>query len=81
MNQPTGSQRDAASTVFNRPGYRVIEATDLPEGGRSVTVESNDPPGCTTFGVIAARVHSRRLQRPGDIPVAGAAEVIWAKRR
>ena len=29
-----GSQRDAASTIFNLPNYRVIDAVDLPDGRR-----------------------------------------------
>jgi len=81
VNEPTGSQRDAASTIFNLPDYRVIEARDRPEGGRRVVVESTYPPGCPDCGVVAQRVHSRRLQRVRDIPVAGAVEVVWAKRR
>lgn len=76
-----GSRRDAASTIFNLPDYRVIEALDAPEGGRRVVVESTYPPGCPDCGVVAQRVHSRRLQRVRDIPVAGAVEVVWAKRR
>jgi len=59
----------------------VIDAVDLPEGGRRITVESTEPPGCTRCGVIASRVHSRRLQRLRDVPVAGAVELWWAKRR
>ncbi|UUZ45005.2 transposase family protein [Janibacter limosus] len=31
--------------------------------------------------MIATKVHSRRLQRVRDVPVAGAVEVVWAKRR
>lgn len=81
MNEPTGSRRDAASTIFNLPGYRVIDAVDLPDDGRRITVEATDPPGCTACGVIATRVHSRRRQYLRDIPVAGATEVVWAKRR
>ena len=81
MNEPTVSRRDAASTIFNLPDYRVIDAVDLPEGGRRVTVASTDPPGCPECGVIATKAHSRRLQRVRDVPVAGAVEVLWAKRR
>lgn len=81
MNEPTGSRRDAASTIFNLPDYRVIEAIDLAGGGRRVTVESTYPPGCPVCGVIAEKVHSRRLQRLRDVPLAGAVEVWWAKRR
>ncbi|MBN6769096.1 MULTISPECIES: ISL3 family transposase [Micrococcus] len=81
MNEPTGSRRDAASTIFNLPDYRVIDAVDLPEGGRRVLIESTYPPGCPGCGVVAEKVHSRRLQRLRDIPVAGATEVWWVKRR
>jgi transposase len=81
VNEPTGSRPDTASTIFNLPDYRVIDAVDLPEGGRRVTVAPTDPPGCPECGVVAERVDSRRLQRIRDIPVAGAVEVMWAKRR
>ena len=30
MFELTGSRRDAASVIFNLPGYRVVEAVDLP---------------------------------------------------
>lgn len=81
MFEPTVLQRDAASTIFNLPDYRVIDAVDLPGGGRQVVVEATSPPGCPACGVIATRVHSRRRQRVRDIPVGGALEVVWAKRR
>ena len=81
MCQPTGLQRDAASTIFNLPNYRVIDAVDLPNGGRRVLVEMTDSPACPGCGVIATKVHSRRLQRLRDTPVAGAVEVVCAKRR
>jgi len=81
LDEPTDSRRDAASTIFNLPAYRVIDALDLPDGGRRIVVESTDPPGCTTCGVVAVRVHSRRSQRIRDVPVAGAVVVLWAKRR
>ncbi len=82
MCQPTGLQRDAASTIFNLPNYRVINAVDLPDDvGRRVTVESVDDPACPACGVIATKVHSRRLQRIRDVPVAGAVKVFWVKRR
>src|SRR5699024_1023756 len=81
VNEPTGSRRDAASTIFNLPDYRVIEALELREGGRRAVIGSTYPPGCPDCGVVAERVHSRRLQRVRDVPVAGAVEVVWAKRR
>ena len=81
MHENTGSQRDAASTIFNLPDYRVTDAIDLPDGGRRVVIESIEPPGCPSCGVLATKVHSRRSQQVRDIPVAGAAVVVWAKRR
>ena len=81
MYENTGSQRDAASTIFNLPNYRVIDATDLPDGDRRVVIASTVPPGCPVCGVLATKVHSRRSQQVRDVPVAGATVVVWAKRR
>ena len=81
MFEPTGSQRDAASAIFNLPDYRVIDAVTGAEGVRLVEVESTAPPGCPVCGVLALRVHSRRRQRLRDVPVAGPVELVWVKRR
>ena len=40
MFEPTGSRRDAASVIFNLPGYRLIDAVDLALGGRRVKLWS-----------------------------------------
>ena len=55
MHESTGSQRDAASTIFNLPNYRVIDAVDLPDGGRRVVIASTVPPGCPSCGVLATK--------------------------
>ncbi len=81
MFEPTGSRRDAASTVFNLPGYRVIDAVDLPDGQRQVVVESTAAPGCPVCGVISVRVHSRRRQMVRDVLTGGPVQVVWDKRR
>jgi len=81
VSEPTVSQRDAASTLFNLPGYRVIDAIDTASGGRRVLIVSTEPPGCPACGVISTRVHQRTRQRVRDVPVAGAVEVVWCKRR
>lgn len=81
MIEPTGSRRDAASTLFNLPDFRVIDAVDDDAGGRRVVVQSLAPPGCPSCGVIATRVHARREQVVRDVPVAGPVQVVWAKRR
>ena len=81
MFEPTGSRRDAASTIFNLSDYRVIDALEVPYHARRVEVEATSPPGCPVCWVISTRVHSRRQQRIRDVPVAGAVDVIWCKRR
>jgi transposase len=79
--EPTGSQRDAASAIFNLPDYRVIDAVTDAAGVRRVEVESTALPGCPVCGVLAVRVHSRRRQRVRDVPVAGPVDLVWVKRR
>jgi len=79
--EPTGSQRDAASAIFNLPDYRVINVIEDAGGVRRVEVECSAPPGCPVCGVLALRVHSRRRQRLRDLPVAGPVELVWVKRR
>lgn len=81
MNQHTESSPDAATTIFNLSDYRVVSAGDEDGASRRVVIESIEPPGCPECGVIAVRVHSRRRQRVRDIPIAGAVNVVWAKRR
>ncbi|WP_394216440.1 ISL3 family transposase [Brachybacterium vulturis] len=81
MHESTGSQRDAASTIFNLPDFRVIDAVDLPDGERRVVITSTVPPGCPSCGVLATKVHSRRSQQVRDVLVAGATVVVWVKRR
>jgi len=77
-----GSQRDAASVIFNLPNYHVIDAVDLPLGGRRVVVGADrigdDCPEC---GVISTRVHARCRQRVKDVPHAGRLEVVVVKPR
>ena len=82
MFEPTGSRRDAASVIFNLPGYRVVDAVDLPLGGRRVRVQPVDlADGCPSCGVISARVHAWIVQRVRDIPYAGQLEVMVRKPR
>ena len=83
MSEPTCSQRDAASLIFNLPGYAVVDAVDLPLGGRRVVVraEAQDE-GCPGCGVISRRVHAWTSQRVKDIPAGGELlEVVVRKPR
>ena len=82
MNEPTCLQRDAASVIFNLPDYRVIDAIDLPLGGRRVIVQADAiEAGCPDCGVVSDRVHAWCRQRVKDIPHAGRVEVVVVKPR
>ena len=54
---------DAATNIFNLPDYRVIAATVLDDGRRRVIVESDQPPGCPSCGVVATRRKERGSPR------------------
>ena len=74
--------RDAATVLFNLPGYRVLQAVDVPGGGRRVLVEPVEVVGhCPDCGFDSARVHSRPVSRVADVPIAGRLEVRVRKRR
>ena len=63
MIEPTGLRRDAASVIFNLPGYHVIDAVDLPLGGRRVIVAADTiGDGCPDCGWC----------RSGSTPGAGS---------
>ena len=82
MSHATGSPRDAASVLFDLPGYRVENAVDLPDGRREVTVAAAaSQAACPDCGVFSDRVHQRTRQRLRDVPVAGQVEVVLVRRR
>jgi hypothetical protein len=70
--EPTCSQRDAASLLFNLSGYRVVEAVDGPLGIRKVVVESLDREGgCPSCGVLTARCTTGGCSGSGTYRSAG----------
>ena len=83
MCSQTSPTRDAASLIFNLPGYDVIDATDLPAGGRRVVVQAVDrDEGCPDCGVVSTRVHAWTRQRVRDIAAGGEpVEVMVRKPR
>ncbi|WP_285249471.1 ISL3 family transposase [Pseudarthrobacter sp. fls2-241-R2A-168] len=81
MSEPTSPRPDAATAIFNLPGYRVTDTEILAFGQPRIRVVATAQAGCPSCGVISSRVHSPRPQRLRDIPVAGPVEVVWAKRR
>ncbi len=77
-----GSRRDAASVIFNLPDYHVIDAIDLPLGGRRVIVRADTVgEGCPDCGVVSERVHAWCRQRVKDVPHAGRVELVVVKPR
>lgn len=82
MSEATGWQREAASVLFDLPGYCVIDAVDRAGRLREVTIVSTETEAaCPSCGVLSARVHQRVRQRLADVPVAGGVEVVLVKRR
>lgn len=41
VNDPMCSRRDTASVILNLPDYQVLDAIDLPSGGRGVIVRAD----------------------------------------
>ena len=74
MIEPMCSRRDAASVIFNLPDYHVIDAVDLPSGGRRVIVQADTvADGCPDLTCTpqvnfvdspAHRALSKRFGRP-----------------
>jgi transposase len=82
VSEATGSPREAASVLFDLPGYRVIDAVDRPGQLRQVIIASTAvEAACPSCGVLSVRVHSRRRQGLADVPMAGPVEVVLGKRR
>lgn len=82
MSETTGSQRDAASVLFNLPGYRVVEAVDGAGGDRAVLIAAVAVEGaCPDCGVLTAQVHQVVRQRLRDVPIAGRVQVTLLRRR
>jgi transposase len=82
-SQEVAPVRDAASLIFNLPEYAVIDAVDLPSGGRRVIVQAVDrDDACPDCGVVSARVHQWTRQRVHDMPAGGEpVQVIVNKPR
>lgn len=80
---PVACNRDGASLIFNLSEYVVIDAVDLPSGGRRVVVQALDrDDACPDCGVVSTRVHQWTRQRVQDLPVGGEPiDVIVRKPR
>lgn len=80
MFQPT-HDADAASILFNLPGYRVLAAVRS-EGHREVLVEAIDQKGaCPDCGVVSSRVQARPVQSVKDLECGGEPVVLRVRKR
>ena len=77
--ESTGLQCDPESVIFDLPGYRVIDAADLPLGVRRVLVKADQvADGCPTCGMVSGRVHLWLRQRVKDIPIPAGSSSSWS---
>ena len=75
-------RRDAASILFNLPGYRVITASRRADGQRVVLIETTaGEDGCPSCGVMSNRVHSRPVQQVRDVSCGGQPVVVRVRKR
>lgn len=80
MFQPT-HDADAASILFNLPGYRVLAAVRS-EGHREVLVEAiADEGACPDCGVVSSRVQARPVQTVKDLECGGEPVVLRVRKR
>ena len=82
MHQPT-FDADAASILFNLPGYRVVSASPAAgEEPRKVVVETIEAEGaCPTCGVLSARVQARPTQHVKDVACGGERIAVVVRKR
>jgi transposase len=73
---------DAASILFNLPGYRVLSVHRQDEGHRQVLVETEESEGaCPACGVLTSRVQARPMQQVKDLPCGGGPVTLLVRKR
>lgn len=74
---------DAASILFNLPGYRVISARPATDDApRQVLIETIEAEGaCPSCGVLSARVQARPTQQVKDVSCGGGAIDVRVRKR
>lgn len=76
-----GPEAQATSLLYDLDGFKVDEVTVNRLGGRVLVLECVQVQGCPSCGVVASRVHSRRLMAVRDLPFGRPWLVRWHKRR
>src|SRR3954469_4229533 len=73
---------DATTLLFALPGYRVLDVSRAPDGGRRVLVETMiDEAACPDCGVFSRDVHERPVRRVKDLPHGPKPLVVWVRQR
>jgi len=68
--------------LFALPGFRVLNVTQGPDGGRLVLVESlAKEGGCPSCGVMSSRIKDRPICRLKDLPHGGVPRNLWVCKR
>ena len=73
---------DRTTLLFALPGFRVLNVTAEPDGGRVVLVESvAKDGGCPSCGVMSSRIKDRPVCRLKDLPHGSLALHLWVCKR
>ena len=73
---------DRTTLLFALPGFRVLNVTPEPDGGRLVLVESSAKEGgCPSCGVMSSRIKDRPLCRLKDLPHGSVPLRVWVCKR
>ncbi len=68
--------------LFAMPGFRVLDVTLEPGGGRRVLVESvAHEGGCPSCGVLSTLVKDRPTSRVKDLPHGPVPLRVWVRKR
>jgi transposase len=73
---------DRTTLLFALPGFRVIDVSLEPDGGRLVLVETvATEGGCPSCGVMSSRIKDRPTCRLKDLPHGGVPLRLWMCKR
>lgn len=73
---------DRTTLLFALPGFRVLDVSLEPDGGRLVLVESvTREGGCPSCGVMSSRIKERPICRLKDLPHGSVPLRLWVCKR
>lgn len=73
---------DRTTLLFALPGFRVLDVTLDPDGGRQVLVESAEPDGgCPSCGVLSSLIKDRPISRVRDLPHGSTGLRVSVRKR